>query len=97
VQTFFDTSSKQTIDGLMDELQHSPPKWILYQRQLNALQAHERAYNQGKPLEQRYLDDLIEQKIAQGTWQVVYTSDYGNNQWWDNHWFLIRTDAVASP
>jgi hypothetical protein len=40
---------------------------------------------------------LIEQKIAQGTWQVVYTSDYGNNQWWDNHWFLIRTDAVASP
>jgi hypothetical protein len=91
VQTFFDTTSKQTIDSLIDELQSSPPTWIFYQRQLYTLQLHERIYNRGKPLEHRYLDQFIEQKISQGTWQVVYTSDYGNTQPWDNHWLLIRT------
>ena len=34
VQTFFDTTSKQTIKALMEELESSPPKWIFYQRQL---------------------------------------------------------------
>lgn len=91
VQTFFDTTSKQTIDGLMDQLRRSPPQWIFYQRQLNTLRLHEITYNQGKPLEQRYLDQLIEQKIAQGDWHVVYTSNYGDTSQWDNHWLLIRT------
>jgi hypothetical protein len=91
VQTFFDTSSKQTIDGLMDELDRSPPQWIFYQRQLYTLRLHELIYNQGKPLEHRYLDELIERKVAQGAWHVVYTSDYGATPQWDNHWFLIQT------
>jgi hypothetical protein len=95
VQTFFDTSSKQTIDTLMDELQHSPPKWILYQRQLMTLRLHEMVYNQGKPLEHRYLDQLIEQKLSEGVWRVAYTD--GRKivpQWgtlWDNEWILIKT------
>ena len=91
VQTFFDTSSKATIDGLMNELQASPPQWIFYQRQLTTLRMHELAYNHGEPLEQRHLDEMIEQKLAEGRWKAVYTSDYGNTQWWDNHWILIRT------
>lgn len=91
VQTFFDTTSKQTIDGLIDGLQSSPPTWIFYQRQLYTLQLHERIYNRGKPLEHRYLDQFIERKISEGTWHVVYASDYGNTQPWDNHWLLIRT------
>jgi len=95
VQTFFDTTSKQTIQNLMDELQSSPPKWIFYQRQLRTLRLHEDVYNQGKPLQQRFLDQLIEQRIHDETWRVVYTSDYGTRQqWgelWDNEWILIQT------
>lgn len=95
VQTFFDITSKETIQSLMDELRHSAPKWILYQRQLKTLELHEAVYNQGKPLEQRNLDQLIEQKIAEGSWQVAYTSGRDIiHQWgqlWDNEWMLIET------
>lgn len=95
VQTFFDTTSKQTIQRLIDELQHAPPKWILYQRQLTTLRLHEVVYNQGNPLKHRDLDLLIEQKVGEGTWHVVYTSDYGTRQqWgelWDSQWILIQT------
>jgi len=91
VQTFFDTTSKETIQGLMGELQASPPQWILYQRQMITLRIHEQAYNHGEPLEQRYLDEMIERKLADGSWQAVYTSDYGNGHWRDNEWILIRT------
>ena len=95
VQTFFDTASKQTIERLMGELNSSAPKWILYQRQLTTLRLHEVVYNQGNPLQQRYLDQLIEQKIGEGEWRVVYTSNLGSSrQWgqlWDNDWMLIQT------
>jgi hypothetical protein len=91
VQTFFDTSSKETSLGLMDELRTSPPQWILYQRQLYTLSLHETIFNNGQPLAQRYLDQLIEQKLADGSWHAVYTSDFGNRSPWDNHWILIRT------
>ena len=91
VQTFFDTTSKETIEGLMNQLQSSPPQWIFYQRQLATLRLHEMAYNHGEPLEQRHLDEMIERKLADGSWKAVYASDYGNTQWWDNHWILIRT------
>jgi len=91
VQTFFDTTSKETIQGLMSELQTSPPQWILYQRQMITLRIHELAYNHGEPLEQRHLDEMIEQKLADGSWHAVYTSDYGNGHWRDNEWILIRT------
>ncbi|WP_156781293.1 hypothetical protein [Mycobacterium gordonae] len=95
VQTFFDTTSSQTIRNLMEELQTNPPKWIFYQRQLTNLRVHEEIYNQGRPLEHRYLDQLIQRNIREEKWRVVYTSDYGTRkQWgevWDNHWLLIQT------
>jgi hypothetical protein len=91
VQTFFDTSSKETIRTLMGQLQQSPPKWIFYQRQLHTLRLHELAFNRAQPLQQRYLDQMIEQKLMDGSWQVVYTSDFGNRPPWDNEWILIQT------
>ena len=91
VQTFYDTSSKETIDTLMGQLASGPPPWILYQRQLATLALHELAYNQSRPLEHRYLDQMIEQKIQQGQWRVAYSSSYDNSSQWDNHWMLIRT------
>ena len=99
VQTFFDTASPQTIQNLMDELQHSPPKWIFYQRQLRTLRFHEVVFNQGNPLAQRYLGQFIERRVGEGTWRIVYNSDFGESTLgsanfvpqWDNQWVLIQT------
>jgi hypothetical protein len=95
VQTFFDTTSRQTIKTLMDELQQSPPKWILYQRQLMTLRFHEITYNQGNPIQQRYLGELIERQIRKEIWRIAYVSDYGTKQFlgrqWDTEWILIQT------
>lgn len=91
VQTFFDTTSKQTVQNLIGELQHAPPKWIFYQRQLKNLREHEILYSQGQPLPQRYLDQLIEQMVTERTWRVAYTSDFGDGQFSDNKWILIQT------
>jgi hypothetical protein len=91
VQTFFDTSSKETIRDLMGRLDSAPPTWILYQRQLSNLSLHERVFNGGQPLQQRYLDQMIEKKIDDGTWQIIYASSYGDSSVWDNRWLLILT------
>jgi hypothetical protein len=95
VQTFFDTAGKQAIQNLMDLLQQSPPKWILYQRQLMTLRFHEITYNQGNPIQQRYLGQLIEQQIRNGIWRIAYVSDYGTRHFlgrqWDTEWILIQT------
>jgi hypothetical protein len=91
VQTFFDTSSKETIQGLMVELQKAPPKWIVYQRQMENLVLHERTFNQGNPLPQRYLDQLIEEKIESGEWRPVYTSTYGSRVYFNKQWILLQT------
>lgn len=91
VQTFFDLTSKETIQTLISQLDTSPPEWIFYQRQLATLRLHERVYNHGNPLQHRFLDQMIEEKIAQGKWHVVYASSYGDSVEWDDHWLLIRT------
>jgi len=100
VQTFFDTSTRATIEHLMDELNTAPPQWIVYQRQLNILDGSERLYNNGQRLAQRDLDAMIMQKLAAGQWKLVSTSDYldrGNetrdvtNDPHGEEWFIIRT------
>ncbi|MCU1251503.1 MAG: hypothetical protein JWQ49_4532 [Edaphobacter sp.] len=91
VQTFFDTSSKETIFGLMEQLEKAPPKWVLYQRQLDILAMHEDVFNHGKPLPHRYLDQMIEQKLDRGGWEKVYSSNYEDSPGWRNEWILIRT------
>ncbi len=91
VQTFFDISSKETIFGLMQQLEHAPPKWVLYQRQLDNLKLHEEIYNHGEPLPHRYLDQMIEQKLDRGTWEKAYVSNYEEGPGRRNEWILIRT------
>ena len=91
VQTFFDTSNSATIFHLMDELNASPPKWIVYQRQLQVLSLHEQVYNHGQPLPHRYLDQLIENKLATGQWHARYRSTFGTRPGLSDEWILIRT------
>jgi hypothetical protein len=87
-QTFFDTSSKQTIETLIAELDQAPPQWILYQRQLDVLRQHELALNAGRPLPHRALDTLIESRVAAGQWQVVLVEQPIHDT---STWYLIRT------
>jgi hypothetical protein len=91
VQTFYDTSSRQTIQTLIAELRTAPPKWIVYQRQPYNLALHEQIFNHGQPLPHRALDQLIEAKIASGEWQTLYTSSYGSNGPFADQWLLLRT------
>ena len=88
VQTFFDTSTRATIEQLMKELATAPPQWIIYQRQLNILQGAERLYNHGNPLAQRDLDTMIASKLSSGQWKLV---DYSNYLGQEGGWFLIET------
>lgn len=90
VQSFFDTSTRQSIEHIETELATAPPEWIVYQRQLDNLRYHEIIFNHGQPLPQRDLDRLIEQRVTSGEWQVVYTSNYSSAHF-KNTWYLIRT------
>ncbi len=87
VQTFFDTSTRATIVGLMNELERDPPTWIVYQRQMETLAVHERIYNHGQPLAQRDLDTLILLKINAGEWRLVDKKAYLAG----DGWYIIRT------
>jgi hypothetical protein len=95
VQTFFDTSTRATINHLMKELDAAPPQWIVYQRQLNILSIHERLLNYGRPLAHRDLDEMIMRKIDTGQWQVVGKSNYlfdDKGLYSDGDgWLIIRT------
>ena len=91
VQTFYDTSSRQTIQQLIAELQAAPPKWIVYQRQPYNMGLHEHIFNHDQPLPHRVLDQLIENNLASGAWQSVYSSTYGSNKPFADQWILIRT------
>lgn len=44
VQTWYDTTSQQTIDALIGELKAAPPKWIIYQRATDSMAAHESVF-----------------------------------------------------
>jgi hypothetical protein len=88
VQTFFDTSSRQTIDALMGDLEREPPQWIFYQRQLEVLHSHELALNAGNPLPQRALDTLITARVQSGEWKVVLAEHPADTS---SNWYLIRT------
>jgi hypothetical protein len=76
VQTFYDTSTRSTIEKLIGELQTAPPQWIVYQRQIKVLTLQEKTYHKGQPLAHRDLDTLIMQKIAMGQWQLVEKGNY---------------------
>lgn len=87
VQTFFDTSSPSTINKMMIELDRSPPTYVLYQRQLENLERHEKAFNGGNALPHRLLDTFISNKIDNKTWKVEAQEKYGQG----NIWILMNT------
>ena len=88
VQTWYDTTSAQTIDTLDAQLAVAPPKWIVYQRALDSMSLHEEAFNHGRPLPHRKLDRLIMDHISDGQWKVV------QRQWFEGaDWIVIRTHA----
>ncbi len=85
VQTWFDTSSKATIDEMIDRLQSSPPRWILYQRQLATMKIHEEVFFHSQPLPHRALDQLIMDRLKDGSWVAKEYPFQGVK------WYLIRT------
>ncbi len=87
VQTFFDTSTRATINHLIGELETAPPQWIVYQRQLHILSGAEQLYNHGQPLAQRDLDRLIMDRIATGRWRLVDKKNYLEG----DGWYIIQT------
>jgi hypothetical protein len=91
VHTFFDTTTRSTVEGLMKELEAAPPQWIVYQRQLTNLTVHEQTFNHGKPLAQRDLDAMIMDKIATGQWQLIDKKNYQQG----DGWYVIRTRPIA--
>lgn len=93
VQTYFDTSSAGTIDGLRHELDTTPPTWIVYQRQLDKIRASELAFNHGEPIRHRALDADIWNRLQRHEWTIV-------RHWQDepgSDWYFIRTTPPKSP
>ena len=86
VQTWYDTSSKLTIDNLVNELQISPPQWIIYQREPDTMLLHEKVFLDGRPLPHRTLDHLIMDRIVDGKWTVVRRENFQGADW-----ILLRT------
>ena len=87
VQTFFDTSTAPQIERIMEGLNHDPPAYIFYQRQIPEVRQHEIIFNRGRPLVHRQLDQLIVTKVRSGDWKIVYRSD----AFAPSHWYLIET------
>lgn len=90
VQTWYDTSSAAVVHSLVLSLEQDPPQWIVYQRDLNAMIAHEVTYHHGQPLPHRALDRLIVERIQSGAWSVRYSQcDRGT------HWLVVETRPAA--
>lgn len=88
VQTWYDTSSKSTIEGLVQELTSAPPTWIFYERSLITMRAHEDVYNGHRALPHRQIDALLVQRIHDRQWTIVHRECLA-----DADWILIRTSS----
>jgi hypothetical protein len=88
VQTFFDLSGREVIDDMMAKLQHSPPRWILYQRQMDNLAMHEKVFNNGRRLPQRDLDEFIVAQVVSGNWKLVMRGQDRAG----SDWLLLKTN-----
>ncbi len=81
VQSFFDTSTEQSIGQLIAGLQTDPPHTIIYQRQMLNLLGHERIFNHYKPLPHRALDTLLVNKLQTGAWSVTHQQCVAESDW----------------
>ena len=90
VQTWYDTASRQQIEGLEHALAQAPPRWIAYQRGLDTLALHEQAYNAGRPLAHRDLDTQMMANVTADRWTVVQRECFSGSDW-----MLLRTTPPA--
>lgn len=90
VQSWYDTTSRQTIETMDAELRATPPRWILYERSPFTLQANERAFGAGKQLPHREFDQLVLSKLASGEWTLAEGVGYRSDDW-----LLIETVPTA--
>lgn len=81
VQTWYDTSGKEQIDRLRADLADHPPRWIVYQRGLDTMASHEKAFLGGRPLPHRQLDQLIVSRVENHQWSIVRQQEFGHVQW----------------
>ena len=81
VQTWYDTSSREQIQGLATKLADAPPQWISYQRGLDTMALHELSYSGGRALAQRDLDTQMMQFVAARRWTIVQRSCFGGSDW----------------
>ncbi len=86
VQTFFDTSTEQTVGALDAALLAGPPRTIVYQRQILNMLAHERLYTDYRPLPHRALDQLMVDKLTRGEWSLAHQQCVA-----ESDWLLIET------
>lgn len=89
VETWFDLSTRDTIEKLILELNTAPPRWILYERQMKRLSDNEEEFNHKQPLPHRKLDAFLMSKLASGQWKL---QDETRGATGDG-WYFIRTDA----
>jgi hypothetical protein len=88
IHTFLDTTTRSTMNELIQELQTAPPQWIVYQRQMASMTALEKLFIHGQRSAQRDLDEVIMQKISTGQWQLTDNRSYQDR---DSSWYVIRT------
>ncbi|MBS1814436.1 MAG: hypothetical protein JSS87_06140 [Acidobacteria bacterium] len=81
VQTWYDTTSRETIEKLDKELSTAPPEWIVYQREIATLRSHEVAFNHGNPIPHRQLDALIESHLESGAWTLERQPCFDGSEW----------------
>ena len=98
VQLFFDTTPKSSVDNLIADLNRAPPRYILYQREMDLMRRHEIIYHSGNPLPQRALDVFILRRIESGHWKIVYATARGVDSavGTDILWLLIDTSEART-
>jgi len=90
VETFYDISSKSTIDNIIHELGVAPPDWVLVERQPAFLRSNEMFYYHGGRAPQRDLYEFIADRVGRGAWKVALEERIGP----DEDLVLIRTQGV---
>ena len=86
VQTWYDTSSKETIDGLDAALLKAPPQWILYQRGLDTMGIQEASLDNRRQVPQRAMDREFMDMIEGQRWTVARRVCFEGSDW-----ILMRT------
>ena len=94
VQTWYDTTTRQTIEHLIEELRQNPPEWIAYQRSFDTIRANEIIFNGGRDLPHRELDAFIQTQLEAGRWTLPWQRCFGGTDWVVIH---TRTPRPGEP